>query len=111
MRVADVLLSIPSLLLSMVVMYTLGRYANSLVCITAALSMAGWASVARVVRSQALSLKEMTFVEAARSIGVNKRKIMIRHVLPLCVPSLIVFIIRNRNNPKYTEVITGETDM
>ena len=95
MRVADVLLSIPSLLLSMVVMYTLGRYANSLVCITAALSMAGWASVARVVRSQALSLKEMTFVEAARSIGVNKRKIMIRHVLPLCIPSLIVLYTLN----------------
>lgn len=95
MRVADVLLSIPSLLLSMVIMYTLGRYANSIVCITAALSLAGWASVARVVRSQALSLKEMTFVEAARSIGVNKRLIMMRHVLPLCIPSLIVLYTLN----------------
>ena len=90
MRIADVMLSIPSLLLSMVIMYTLGRYTNSIFSIFAALALVGWASVARVVRSQTLSLKETDYVEAARSIGVSRVSIMFRHILPNCIPSLIV---------------------
>ena len=95
MRLADIMLSFPSLLLTMVLMYTMGRYANSIVCIFAALALAGWASVARVVRSQTLSLKEADYVEAARSIGVGKWKIMFRHILPNCIPSLIVLYTLN----------------
>ena len=90
MRLADIMLSFPSLLLTMVIMYTLGRFGNSIVCIFIALSLVGWASVARVVRSHTLSLKETEYVEAARSIGVSNRKIMFRHILPNCIPSLIV---------------------
>ena len=56
MRLADIMLSIPSLLLAMVVMYTLGQ---STVNLFIALSLTSWASVARVVRSQTLSLKEL----------------------------------------------------
>lgn len=95
MRIADVMLSFPSLLLSMVIMYTLGRYTNSVICIFAALSLVGWASVARVVRSQTLSLKETDYVEAAKSIGVSRVKIMFRHILPNCIPSLIVLYTLN----------------
>lgn len=71
MRLADIMLSIPSLLLAMVVMYTLGQ---STVNLFIALSLTSWASVARVVRSQTLSLKESEYVEAARSIGVSNGK-------------------------------------
>ena len=92
MRVADVMLSIPSLLLAMVVMYTLG---SSTVNLFVALSMTGWSSVARVVRSQTLSIKQSECVEAARSIGVGKWRIMIRHILPNCIPSLIVLFTLN----------------
>ena len=90
MRFADIMLSFPSLLLTMVIMYTLGRLGNSIVCIFIALSLVGWASVSRVVRSHTLSLKETEYVEAAHSIGVSNWKIMFRHILPNCVPSLIV---------------------
>ena len=92
MRVADVMLSIPSLLLAMVVMYTLG---SSTVNLFVALSMTGWSSVTRVVRSQTLSIKQSEYVEAARSIGVGKWRIMIRHILPNCIPSLIVLFTLN----------------
>lgn len=92
MRVADVMLSIPSLLLAMVVMYTLG---SSTINLFIALSMVDWASVARVVRSHTLSLKESEYVEAARSIGVGRGRIMLRHILPNCVPSLIVLFTLN----------------
>jgi peptide/nickel transport system permease protein/oligopeptide transport system permease protein len=87
MRFADVMIAFPSLLLAMVVMYTLGA---SLFNIFIALSLVGWAGTARVVRSQTLSLKEKEFIEAARAIGVRKRTIMVNHIFPNCLPSLIV---------------------
>lgn len=92
MRLADVMLSIPSLLLAMVVMYTLGQSTLNLFI---ALSLTSWASIARVVRSQTLSLKESEYVEAARSIGVSRWKIMVWHILPNCIPSLIVLFTLN----------------
>jgi len=68
MRFADIVLAFPSLLLAMVVMYTLGA---SLINIFIALSIVKWAGTARIVRAQTLSLKEKEFVEAARSVGVK----------------------------------------
>ena len=87
MRVADVVLAFPSLLLAMVVMYTLGA---SLLNMFTALSIINWAGTARVVRAQTLSLKEKEFVEAARSMGVSRWRIVLRHILPNCLPNLIV---------------------
>lgn len=87
MRIADVVLAFPSLLLAMVIMYTLG---SSMLNLFIALSMISWAKTARVVRSQTLSIKETEYVEAARSMGVRKWIVMFRHVLPNCLPSLIV---------------------
>ncbi|MGA1864414.1 MAG: ABC transporter permease [bacterium] len=87
MRLADVMLAFPSLILAMVVMYTLGP---NLFNIFIAISLVGWAGIARVVRSQTLSLKEKEFVEAARAIGVKGNRIMLRHILPNCLPALIV---------------------
>lgn len=87
MRLADVVLAFPSLLLAMVVMYTLGA---SILNMFIALSIINWAGTARVVRAQTLSLKEKEFVEAARSMGVSRWKIVLGHILPNCVPNLIV---------------------
>lgn len=92
MRLADVMLAFPSLLLAMVITYTIG---GGLVSIFMALILVNWAGTARVVRSQTLSLKEAEYVEAARSIGVKKWKIMFRHILPNCLPSLIVLFTLN----------------
>lgn len=87
MRLADVMLAFPSLLLAMVVMFTLGA---TLLNIFIALAVVSWAGTARVVRAQTLSLKEKEFVEAARSVGVKDFVIMFKHILPNCLPSLIV---------------------
>ena len=87
MRLADVVLAFPSLLLAMVVMYTLG---SSILNMFIALSIINWAGTARVVRAQTLSLKEKEFVEAARSMGVSRWRIAFRHILPNCLPNLIV---------------------
>jgi peptide/nickel transport system permease protein len=87
MRLADVMIAFPSLLLAMVVMYTLGA---TLVNIFVALSVVGWAGIARVVRSQTLSLKAKEFIEAAKANGVRKHVIMLRHIFPNVLPTLIV---------------------
>lgn len=87
MRLADMMISFPSLLLAMVVMYTLGA---NLLNIFIALALVGWASVARVVRAQTLALKGKEFIEAARANGASRATIMFRHIFPNVVPTLIV---------------------
>jgi ABC-type dipeptide/oligopeptide/nickel transport system permease subunit len=92
MRLADVVLAFPSLLLAMVVSYTLG---GGIISIFIALSIVSWAGTARVIRAQTMSMKEKEFVEAARSVGVGGGLIMFRHILPNCLPNLIVLFTLN----------------
>ena len=87
MRLADVMLAFPSLLLAMVIMYTMG---GGLVNIFIALSLVNWAGTARIVRSQTLSLKEAEYVEAARAIGVKTGRTIFRYILPNCMGPIIV---------------------
>ena len=54
------------------------------------LSLVGWAGIARVVRSEAMRLKSSAYVSAARLIGVPGYRIILRHILPNCIPTLIV---------------------
>ena len=89
MRVADVVLAFPSQLLALAIMYSLE---GGLVNLFIALSIVGWASTARVVRSLTLSLKNQEFVEAARSIGVKNTVIMARHILPNCISAIVVLL-------------------
>lgn len=92
MRIADILMAFPSLLLAMLISYTLGK---GLLTIFVALSFVGWASTARMVRSEVLSLREKEYVEAATSIGVKRSAIMLRHILPNCLPTLVVLFTMN----------------
>lgn len=89
MRVADLVLAFPSILLAMAVTYTLGA---SLYTMFIALSVVSWGTVARVVRSQTLSLRERDFVLAARSVGSGGWRIMARHILPNTLAPVIVLL-------------------
>jgi len=100
MRLADIMLAFPSFLLALLIMYT---FNPSLLLLFVALSFVSWAGTARVVRSQTLSFKEKEFVEAARSIGVRRWKIMLKHILPNCLPSLIVLMTLNIPSSIMTE--------
>jgi ABC-type dipeptide/oligopeptide/nickel transport system permease subunit len=100
MRIADVMLAFPSILLAMVLMYMLG---DGLINVFLTLSIVNWASVARVVRAETLRLKELEYVEAARVIGVSKNKILLRHILPNCIPTLIVLFTLNVPSSILTE--------
>ena len=100
MRLADVMLAFPSMLLAMVIMYILG---DGLGNIFLTLALVNWAGVARIVRSQTLALREMDYVEAARVIGVPQWKIILRHLLPNCLPTLIVLFTLNVPSAILTE--------
>ena len=92
MRAADVTLAFPSMLLAMVIMYALG---GGILNVFLTLTLVNWANVARVVRAQTMKLKNCEFVEAARIIGVSRDRIMRRHILPNCLPTLLVLFTLN----------------
>ena len=100
MRIADIMLAFPSMLLAMVIMYVLG---DGLINVFLTLAIVNWASVARIVRSETLRLKETEYVEAARVIGVRKAVIIFRHILPNCIPTLIVLFTLNVPSAILTE--------
>ncbi|WP_223070489.1 ABC transporter permease [Paenibacillus caui] len=86
MRLADIQMSIPSMLLAIVMVAVLG---SGLVNIVIVLSITGWVTFARVVRSQVLSLKELEYVEAAKAMGVSNFAVMRRHILPNTVFTIV----------------------
>ncbi|MBZ0273279.1 ABC transporter permease [bacterium] len=79
MRLVDVLLAFPGLLLAIALTAVLGA---SLVNVIVALSLLGWVGFARLVRGQVLSVRERDFVLAARALGAGPLRIVGRHVLP-----------------------------
>lgn len=87
MRLVDIFLSVPSLLFIIVVYAFLPQNMITLILM---LAMFSWTKVARVVRAQTLTLKERDFVLAARALGVRKRTIICRHIIPNLMPQIIV---------------------
>lgn len=87
MRIADIQLSFPSMLIALFIMSVFGRGVGKLLI---ALTMVGWVTYARTVRGETLSVKKMEYVEAARTIGLPNRIIIAKHVLPNVVNSIIV---------------------
>ncbi|HBT38929.1 MAG: Binding-protein-dependent transport systems inner membrane component [Thermotoga sp. 50_1627] len=87
MRFTDVFLSFPPLLLALLIASTLGKGLFNAIL---ALVITWWPWYARLVRSQALSIKSLAYVEAARAAGVSHFVIMFKHILPGCVAPLAV---------------------
>lgn len=87
MRIADVFMSVPSLLFIIVVYAFLPR---NFVTLVAMLAFFSWSKVARVVRAQTLTLKERDFVLAAKALGVSQGKIIWTHIIPNLMPQIIV---------------------
>ncbi|WP_433273510.1 ABC transporter permease [Pseudonocardia xinjiangensis] len=85
MRLADIQLAFPSILLALAVVGFLG---SGLWYVIIVLGFTGWVSYARVVRSEALSLRSRDYVTEARAIGVSDPTIMRRHLLPGVLASL-----------------------
>jgi peptide/nickel transport system permease protein len=87
MRIADVQLSFPFILLALTINAIVGLGLRNIIL---SLSAAGWVVYARVVRGEVLSVKQRDFVHAAAALGVGRGRLLFRHVLPNVAPSLIV---------------------
>ena len=87
MRITDLFLAFPSLLLAMAITTALGRGLQNAAI---ALIVSWWPWYTRLARGITISLRERYFVEAARSIGVNDSIIIIRHILPNLISPIMV---------------------
>jgi peptide/nickel transport system permease protein len=85
--ITDLTLAFPSLLLAIGITVVLGPSAYTVLL---ALALVGWASFARLVRGLAISISETDYVRAAVAAGCSRTRILLAHVLPNCLPLIIV---------------------
>ena len=87
MRIADIQLAFPAIILYIAVMAVVGP---GLINIIVVMGVVGWVSFARIERGMVLALRETEFVSAARSVGVPTWRILLRHILPNAVSPIII---------------------
>jgi peptide/nickel transport system permease protein len=87
MRFVDVAISLPALF---IIIAFVAFWGASIWTIILALGITGWTTAARLVRGEFLSLREVDYVQAARALGANPRRIIVRHMLPPALAPIIV---------------------
>ncbi|PZU89994.1 MAG: ABC transporter permease [Shinella sp.] len=85
MRIADVIMSFPSLLIAVIVLYVFGPSVTNLIII---LSITRIPVYLRTTRAEVLEIRERMFVSAARVMGASQKRIIFRHILPVVLPTL-----------------------
>lgn len=86
MRLADVIMSFPSLLIAVIVLYVLGSSILNLILVLAITRVPVYL---RTTRAEVLEIRERMFVQAARVMGASSKRIVFRHILPVVIPTLI----------------------
>ena len=92
MRVADIFFAFPYILGAIAIMTILGP---GIVNIFIAIGILGWASIARIFRSSILTIKHKEYIEAARAMGANNSRIIIKHIFPNSFAPIIVYATMN----------------
>lgn len=87
MRVTDILLAFPGILLAIALVAVLGPSINNVIL---ALATIGWVGYARLVRGQVLKVREMEYVTAAKALGAKSPRVIVLHVLPNVINPVIV---------------------
>jgi peptide/nickel transport system permease protein len=87
MRIVDLQLSFPSILVALMILATLGKGVTNVLI---ALIIVEWAYYARTVRGSALIERKREYIEAAECLALPKTRILFRHLLPNCLPPLLV---------------------
>ena len=91
MRIVDILYSIPTLIYVVLLMSVLKKEGSSgMFAIIVAMAISSWVGMARIVRGDILQLKQQEFVLAAKTLGASKTRILLRHLIPNCLGSIIV---------------------
>ena len=88
MRLVDILYALPFAIFVILLMVFFGR---NIFLLFFAIGAVEWLTMARIVRGQVLSIKRMEFIEAARALGLGRRRIIFRHVIPNVLGPVIVY--------------------
>lgn len=88
MRAVDIMYSLPFAIFVILLMVFFGR---NIVLLFVAIGAVEWLTMARIVRSQVMALKRMEFIDAARSLGFSRRRIIFRHILPNILGPIVVY--------------------
>lgn len=92
MRITDIFLSFPGLVLALGFAAALGPGITNAII---AISLTAWPPIARLARAETLSLRQMDYIAAVRLQGASSGAIILRHILPMCIPSVIVRVTLN----------------
>jgi len=88
MRTVDIMYSLPFPIFVILLMVFFGR---NIILLFVAIGAVEWLTMARIVRGQVMAVKKMEFIEAARSLGFGRRRIIFRHILPNILGPIIVY--------------------
>ena len=88
MRIVDILYALPFTIFVILLMVFFGR---NIFLLFFAIGAVEWLTMARIVRGQVLSVKKMEFIEAARALGLGRRRIIFRHIIPNVLGPIIVY--------------------
>ncbi len=87
MRLADVFMAFPRLILAIAVAAAL---TTGMWTAVIAIALTGWPAYARIARTEMAAIRNAEFIQAARIMGVSRLRLLLRHALPLCLPSAVV---------------------
>jgi ABC-type dipeptide/oligopeptide/nickel transport system permease subunit len=99
-RIVEVLQSFPQLILAILLLVALGPGLSTVIIAIGVTRVPG---TTRIVRSVALALRDLAYVEAARALGAPSWRIMVRHIAPQCVAPMLVLISLNLGGAIFTE--------
>lgn len=88
MRIVDILYALPFTIFVILLMVFFGR---NIILLFAAIGAVEWLTMARIVRGQVLSLRKMEFIEAAIALGISRRRIILRHMIPNVLGPVMVY--------------------
>lgn len=92
MRLVDIFLAFPSLILALAFVAALGPGIENAII---AISLSAWPPIARLARAETLAIRRMDFIAAVRLQGASAWHIIVRHVVPMCLPSVVVRVTLN----------------
>jgi len=92
MRITDIFLSFPSLILSLAFVAALGPSLNNAII---AISLSAWPPIARLARAETMTIRKADYIAAARLQGASPARIIWRSVVPMCLPSVLIRLTLN----------------
>lgn len=92
MRLVDIFLAFPSLILALAFVAALGPGIENAII---AISLSSWPPIARLARAETLAIRKMDYIAAVRLQGASSWHIIVRHIVPMCLPSVVVRVTLN----------------